>query len=296
MGRSLAQGFAESAACFETADRVLAHPISRLCFEGPDEQLALTENTQPAILTVSVAALRAVETVGLRVAAAAGHSLGEYSAHVAAGSLSFEDALCTVRSRGRFMQEAVPVGIGAMAAVLGLEADQVERACAQRAGSEVVAPANFNAPGQVVISGHRAAVQRAMEAARQAGARRAVTLDVSAPFHCSLMEPAADRLRPLLDALPLADPRFAVFTNVDARPVTTAGESVDALMRQVASPVRWCESIEAMLADGIDTFVEVGPGRVLSGLVRRINRRARVLNVEDAEGAERVRSELGQEP
>ena len=283
MGRELARAFPESREVFDAADRALGEPISELCFEGDAERLALTENTQPAILTVSVAALRALERRGVRAAAAAGHSLGEYSAHVAAGTLDFADAVRAVRLRGRFMQEAVPVGAGAMAAILGLEAREVEELCREAAGDEVVRPANLNAPGQVVISGHAGAVERAVAAAARAGAKRAVRLPVSAPFHCPLMEPAAARLGPLLESIAMRDPAVPVYTNVDAAPVRAAAEARRALVRQVASPVRWEELAGAMFDAGIDTFVEIGPGRVLAGLMRRIRKAARVLNVENAE-------------
>jgi [acyl-carrier-protein] S-malonyltransferase len=293
MGQALAEAYPECRELFAAADRALETPLSRVCFEGTEEQLALTETTQPAILTVSVAALRALEARGLRPAAAAGHSLGEYSAHVAAGTLSFEDAVRSVRLRGRFMQEAVPAGQGAMAAILGLAPARVAEICAEAAGTEVVGPANMNGPGQVVIAGHAGAVQRASEAARHAGAKRAVPLPVSAPFHCSLMEPAADRLRPVLEGIEFADPRVPVFTNVDAAPVTQGIAAREALLRQVASPVRWHELAEAMVAEGFDTFVELGPGRVLSGLMRRISRDLRVFGVSEPDDVEKVAGELG---
>jgi [acyl-carrier-protein] S-malonyltransferase len=293
MGQQLAQAFPESRAVFETADHVLERPLSELCFGGSPEELALTENTQPAILTVSVAALRALEIRGLRPAAAAGHSLGEYSAHVAAGTLQFSDAVRTVQARGRFMQEAVPVGEGAMAAILGLDAQRVDEICRQCAGGEVVAPANLNGPRQVVVAGHAAAVARAVEAAQSAGAKRAVSLPVSAPFHCSLMEPAAERLRPVLESIDFRGPEFPVFTNADAAAVEQGEGARQALLRQVAAPVRWHETIEAMLASGIETFVEVGPGKVLSGLLRGIRKGVPIHQVSDPEGVERVAKELG---
>jgi [acyl-carrier-protein] S-malonyltransferase len=276
MGRELAEAFPESREVFEAADHALEMSMSGLCFEGSAEELALTENTQPSILTCSVAALRALEARGIRAAAAAGHSLGEYSAHVAAGTIAFGDAVRTVRRRGRFMQEAVPVGEGSMAAILGMTAEAVAEVCAAAADGEVVGPANMNGPSQVVIAGHTAAVERASAAAKQAGARKVVPLKVSAPFHSALMEPAAERLRPVLDAIEFGDPAFPVYTNVDAAPVAKGAAAREALVRQVASPVRWTECIEAMLAAGCDTFVEVGPGKVLAGLVRSIDRRATV--------------------
>jgi [acyl-carrier-protein] S-malonyltransferase len=292
MGQSLAERFEESRAVFEAADRALGESLSSTCFEGTEDQLSLTEITQPAILTTSVAAMRALLARGLRPVATAGHSLGEYSAHVAAGTFEFEDAVRAVRQRGRFMQEAVPVGEGAMAAVLGLSADQVEQVCRDSAGDRVVSPANFNAPGQTVIAGHADAVERAMQAAREAGAKRSVRLPVSAPFHCSLMEPAAKRLVPVLDGTSMRDPRMRVYTNVDARSVETAADARDALVRQVPSPVRWEELAGRMYDAGIDTFVEVGPGKVLTGLMRRIRKGARTFNVEHADDVEKVVAEL----
>ena len=293
MGRELAEAFPESREIFETADRVLDQPLSKLCFEGPDEALALTETTQPAILTVSVAALRALLSHGVRPAATAGHSLGEYSAHVAAGTIEFEDAVQAVRLRGRFMQEAVPVGEGGMAAILGLDEATVAKICDESAGGQVVTAANRNAAAQVVIAGHAQAVDRAVEAARQAEARRAVPLAVSAPFHCSLMRPAAEKLHPVLDEIPFSDPRIPVYTNVDAAPVTRSGASRNALERQVDSPVRWRELAEAMAAEGYDAFVEVGPGTVLSGLMRRVAKGVPVLSVSDPQGVEKAAKELG---
>lgn len=293
MGRELAEAFPESRAVFEAADAALGDSLSALCFGGSEEALALTENTQPAILTVSVAAWRALAQRGLRPVAAAGHSLGEYSAHVAANTLDFDDAVRAVRARGRFMQQAVPVGAGSMAAILGLTSEQVGELCALETDGDVVAPANFNEPAQTVIAGATAAVARVVERAREAGAKRAIPLAVSAPFHCALMEPAAVRLQPVLEAIAFRDPELPVYTNVDARPVRTAADARNALVRQVASPVRWLQLATAMLADGIDTFVEVGPGKVLAGLLRRVDRRVRVLNVCDPEGVERAAAELG---
>jgi [acyl-carrier-protein] S-malonyltransferase len=293
MGRALASAWPECAEVFRAADEALGAPISRICFEGTEAELARTENTQPAILTVSVAALRALGRFGIRPAAAAGHSLGEYSAHVAAGTLAFEDAVRAVRLRGRFMQEAVPEGRGAMAAILGIERADLERVCRESAGDEVVSPANFNGPGQVVIAGHAGAVERAGKRAIEAGARKAIPLSVSAPFHCALMEPARLRLSPVLGEIEFHDPAVPVFTNVDAAPVTTGGGARAALLRQVASPVRWEELVRAMLDAGFDTFVEVGPGNVLAGLVRRIRRDARVMPASEPAEIEAVAKELG---
>jgi [acyl-carrier-protein] S-malonyltransferase len=288
MGRELADAVPEARRVFDTADETLGFSLSEMCFSGSAEELALTENTQPSILTVSVAAWRALAQRGIEAEAAAGHSLGEYSAHVAAGTLSFADAVGAVRSRGRFMQEAVAVGEGAMAAILGLELDRVREVCAQVADHQVVEAANINAPGQIVLAGHAEAVQRAIVACREAGARRAVELAVSAPFHSSLMRPAAERLAPVLRALPFADPAIPVYTNVDAAPVTNGEAAREALVRQVASPVRWHEVIEQMAADGFDTLIELGPGNVLSGLARRIRRDLRTASVSDPEGVQKA--------
>jgi [acyl-carrier-protein] S-malonyltransferase len=274
---------------FEEADDALGFSLSQLCFEGPEDALKLTENTQPAILTVSIALFRVLEERGLRPDYVAGHSLGEYSALVAAGGLSFADALRLVRRRGQYMQEAVPVGVGGMAAILGLDADRVESICAEAAGGDparVVRPANLNSPTQVVIAGHVDAVERAVALAKDAGAKRAITLAVSAPFHCELLEPAAEKLGADLDALRFENLRCPLVTNVDARPIHSAGDAVDALKRQVARPVRWSESVRRMLDEGAGTFVEVGPGKVLTGLVRSIDKSVRTLNVEDEKSLE----------
>jgi len=286
MGRTLAREFPESRKVFEEADQSLGRPLSSLCFDGSADDLQLTENTQPGILTASVAALRVLEARGLRPVAAAGHSLGEYSALVANGTLSFVDALRCVQMRGRLMQQAVPVGQGAMAAILGLSADQVSRICRSAARDEVLSPANFNGPTQIVIAGHSAAVKRAMDEARTVGARRVVPLSVSAPFHCSLMAPVGDRLRPVLESLEFRDGSFSVYTNVDAEPVSSGAVARESLLRQVSAPVRWQQTIEAMIAAGVDTFIEVGPGKVLSGLVRGIRRGMRTYQVGAPEGIE----------
>ena len=294
MGRALAERYPESRAVFDEASSVLGLDLARTCFEGSEDELARTETTQPAVLTVSIAALRALEVHGLRAAAAAGHSLGEYSAHVAAGTIRFADAVRCVRERGRFMQDAVPLGAGAMAAILGLDPETVERVCRESAGELVVSPANWNSPDQTVIAGHREGVERAAAAALTAGARRAVPLPVSAPFHCALMAGAGRRLAEVLERIEIDAPSFPVYGNADARPIPSAPTAVrDALVRQVASPVRWHELVRAMISDGFDTFVEVGPGRVLAGLVRRIDRRARVYGVEDPAGVVEVAATLG---
>jgi [acyl-carrier-protein] S-malonyltransferase len=274
MGKALADAFPICRAAFDEADAALGEPLSRLIFEGPAEQLTLTENAQPAILTVSIAAYRLLDSRGLRPSFVAGHSLGEYSANVAAGTFAFADALRIVRRRGRYMQEAVPVGEGAMAAIIGLDAGQVALACADAAQGDVVSAANLNGAGQVVIGGARDAVRRAGERAKALGAKRVIPLNVSAPFHTALMKPAEERLAPDLRALRAADPRVPIVANADAEPKRTAHEAVDALIRQVASPVRWEDVVRRLASDGVTTFVEVGPGTVLTGLVRKIHRDA----------------------
>lgn len=284
MGRTLAE---EHSICRETmaeADAALGEPLSRLCYQGPDEQLRLTENTQPAILAVSVAAARLLAAMGVSPTFVAGHSLGEYAAHVVAGTFSFGDALRTVRRRGRYMQEAVPDGVGAMAAVLGLAVEAVEQACAEAARGEVVSPANINAPDQVVIAGTAAAVTRAGEAAKRRGAKRVVPLTVSAPFHCALMAPAQMRLEPVLRALTVERPDPPVVTNVDAEPTRDAAGAIDALIRQVVAPVRWTDVIRRLASEGVRDYVEVGPGTVLTGLLRKIDRTARGVSVDDRDG------------
>lgn len=291
MGRALAEAFPICRDTFDEADEALGEPLSALCFDGPEARLLLTEYTQPAILAVSVAACRIVESVGVRASVAAGHSLGEYAAHVAAGTLSFADALRTVRRRGQFMQEAVPVGTGAMSAILGLDAEGVAAACAdtvaERPG-EVVSPANLNAPEQIVIAGHAAAVSRAGELAKARGAKRVIPLAVSAPFHCALMRPAEQRLAPELYALPLRDPRIPVVANVDAELKRTAVASVDALIRQVSAPVRWEAVVVRLFAEGVTRVVELGPGAVLAGLIKKVRRDVPVVSVEDPKGVEAV--------
>jgi [acyl-carrier-protein] S-malonyltransferase len=274
---------------FAEADSALGYSISKICFEGPEEDLRRTANTQPAILTHSVAVLEAVRARYPKalsgVAAAAGHSLGEYSAAVAAGAIAFSDAVRIVHERGQFMQEAVPEGVGAMAAVLGLASDQVAGACeeAALATGKIDSPANFNSPEQTVIAGHADAVANASDLCRQRGARKVMPLSVSAPFHCALMQPAADRLAPKLDDLAIADPRFPVVTNVDAAPATNSGEIRAALARQVASAVRWVETIETMAGMGIVSALELGPGAVLAGLVKRIRKEISVTSIGKAE-------------
>ncbi|MGA3294841.1 MAG: ACP S-malonyltransferase [Candidatus Acidiferrales bacterium] len=294
MGSDLAANFPESRAVFEEADSVLGFPISRLCFEGPEDTLKLTENTQPAILTVSVAAYRALEKRGVTPDFVAGHSLGEYSALVAAGALAFSDAVRLARQRGRYMQEAVPAGEGAMAAILGLSPADVADICKKAADGEVVSPANLNSPEQTVISGHAAAVKRAVEIASQSGAKRAVMLPVSAPFHCALMLPAQERFGPDLRATQVNGLRFPLITNVDAEAIESGDEAREALIRQVTLPVRWLDSVREMIDSGVKIFVEVGPGKVLSGLLRQIDRSVRCFNVEDAASLQATLDKIAQ--
>jgi [acyl-carrier-protein] S-malonyltransferase len=278
MGKALADAFPICRDTFAEADAALGEALSRVIFDGPEDQLTLTENTQPAILAVSTAACRLLASRRVAPAFVAGHSLGEYSANVAAGTFAFADALKIVRRRGRYMQEAVPVGTGAMAAILGLDAERVAQACADAAQGEVVSPANLNGGGQVAISGAADAVRRAGERAKALGARRVIALSVSAPFHCALMRPAQDRLAPELRALPVHDPRVPIVANVDAEPKRDARAAIDALVRQVSAPVRWEDVVHRLALEGVTTYVEVGPGAVLSGLVRKIHRDATVLS------------------
>lgn len=295
MGKGLAENFPAARQVFEEADDALGFAISRLCFGGPAEELQLTENTQPAILTVSVAAYRAMRETGIGAPAfVAGHSLGEYSALVAAGALSLSDAVRTVRARGRYMQEAVPVGTGAMAAVIGAELGAIERICAEAQGDQVCSIANFNAPNQTVIAGNTEAVDRAVELLSEV-ARKVVKLKVSAPFHCALMKSAQDRLAADLESLDFSEPAIPVVTNVDARATTAPDELRDALVRQVSAPVRWVESMQLLIEQGVGTFVEAGPGKVLSGLMRQISRDVKMLNVEDAASLETTRAAVAAE-
>lgn len=284
MGRALAEAFPVCGDTFAEADAALGFALSDVIFNGPAEQLTLTAITQPAILTMSVAAFRLLESRGLRPALVAGHSLGEYSAHVAAGTFDFADAVRIVHHRGQYMQEAVPVGEGAMAAILGGDEALVAQACAEAAEGDVVSPANLNAPGQIVIAGSAAAVARAGERARALGAKRVIPLQVSAPFHCALMRPAEERLAPELRAVAARDPRVPVVANVDALPKTDAASSIDALIRQVSAPVRWEDCVRRLASAGVTAYVEVGPGTVLSGLVKKIAREAVILNLDAPEG------------
>jgi len=283
MGKDLVQNCPAAQKVFEEADDALRFSISSLCFEGSAEELQLTENTQPAILTVSIAALRAIEAEGgSRPDYVAGHSLGEYSALVAAGALSLADALRTVRARGRYMQEAVAVGSGAMAAVMGVALKDIERVCSEASKGQICGPANINAPNQVVIAGNTEAIERASLLLKSIGARRVVRLGVSAPFHCALMMPAQERLAFDLEEVDFGDLRVPLVSNVDAIGINKATEARDSLVRQVSRPVRWLESIELLIRNGVETFVEVGPGRVLSGLMRKISREVKCFNVEDS--------------
>ena len=293
MGRDLADTFPAAGKVFEEADRVLGFSLSQLCFSGPEEQLKLTENTQPALLTVSIAAYRLLEEKGVRPNYVAGHSLGEYSALVAAGALSFADAVRLVRQRGRYMQEAVPAGEGAMAAILGMPPGRVAEIC-RKVTDGRVAPANLNSPEQTVISGDAAAVKSAVEQASASGAKRAVMLPVSAPFHSELMRPAQERLEKDLRATQFSDLKIPLVTNADAGVIKTGAQAREALIRQVTLPVRWEESIRELIEEGTATFVEVGPGRVLSGLLRQIDRSVHTLNVEDAKSLQATLDRLAQ--
>ena len=281
MGKELASNYEVARHTFAEADEALGYKLSQLCFEGPEEKLKLTEITQPAILTASVAAWRVLQEKGLKPDYVLGHSLGEYSAHVAAGTLTFADAVRTVRNRGKYMQEAVPVGVGAMAAILGMPLDRVTQIAAEASQGEVCQAANINSPEQVVISGNAGAVARAVQLATQRGAKKAVSLPVSAPFHCALMQPAQDRLASDLRALEFRDPSCQVICNVDAVSVTSAEAARDALTRQVTEAVRWDESVRGAIEMGASLFIEVGPGKVLWGLMRQIDRSIMCLTVSD---------------
>ncbi|HEX4993663.1 MAG TPA: ACP S-malonyltransferase [Methylomirabilota bacterium] len=293
MGRALAERSPGAAAVWAEADAALGFPLSTLCFEGPAADLALTANTQPAVLTTSVAAAAALAERGVTPGLAAGHSLGEYSALVVAGALRFADAVRLVRRRGEFMQEAVPVGTGAMAALMGVELAAVEQICAEAAQGEVVGVANINSPGQIVIAGHRGAVERAVEGAAARGGRKSVMLPVSAPFHCALMKPAADRLVAELERVAVSDPRIPVVRNVDGGVTRTADEVKPFLVQQVASPVRWTDCMERLAREGATGFLEVGPGRVLTGLLKRTLDGARGHAVEDPASLDRAVAAVG---
>ena len=296
MGKDLAEKYPLARQTFEEADDALGYKLSTLCFEGPEEQLRLTEITQPAILTASIAALRVLETRMPKPCYVAGHSLGEYSAHVASGTFSFSDAVRMVRNRGKYMQEAVPVGVGTMAAILGMDLEKVTAVCHDAAQGEVCAPANINSPEQIVISGNTAAVERAAKLADERGAKRAKLLPVSAPFHCSLMKPAQDRLANDLNALKLQPPVYPVACNVDAELVTDDLRARDTLVRQVTGSVKWEQCVRLLIAQGVQTFIEVGPGKVLCGLMRQIDRSKTCMNVSDDATLAKVLESLAQAP
>jgi [acyl-carrier-protein] S-malonyltransferase len=286
MGKDLAEKYPVARQTFEEADEALGYKLSQVCFEGPEEQLRLTEITQPAILAVSIAALRVLQSQIPRPSFVAGHSLGEYSAHVASGTMSFTDAVCTVRNRGKYMQEAVPVGTGAMAAIVGLNQEKVEEICRDAAQGEVCSPANINSPDQIVISGNTAAVERGAKLASERGAKLAKLLPVSAPFHCALMKPAQDRLESDLIALKTHKPVYPVACNVEASLVSDEIRAVSTLVRQVTGAVKWEQCMHLLIAEGVQTFVEIGPGKVLSGLMRQIDRSRTCVNVRDESSLE----------
>jgi [acyl-carrier-protein] S-malonyltransferase len=289
MGRDFYDRYPRSRGVFEEADRALNKPLSKLCFEGPQEELQLTANTQPALLTVSIAIWSLLHEV-IEPAFVAGHSVGEYSALASTGALRFADAVRLVQRRGQFMQQAVPVGEGGMLAVLGAEPEKVERLCEQAAAGKVLTPANYNCPGQIVIAGHADAIKRAAELAPQLGIKRTIPLAVSAPFHCALMKPAQEALLPFLKDQHFHPMKSPLITNVDAKIIHSPEEARDALIRQIPNPVRWWQSIEVLLQEGVTTFVEVGPGKVLTGLVRKIARDAKTYNVESVEDYEQLRA------
>jgi [acyl-carrier-protein] S-malonyltransferase len=292
MGKELAEKYPVARQTFAEADEALGYNLSQLCFEGPEEKLRLTEITQPAILTVSVAASRVLQEKGVNPGFVAGHSLGEYSANVAAGTISFADAVRTVRKRGKYMQEAVPVGVGAMAAILGMDLERVTAVCAEAAQGEVCEPANINSAEQIVISGHAPAVERATRLASERGAKRAIMLPVSAPFHCSLMKPAQDRLAADLQSLPFKQPAVPIVGNVDAALIEDGDRARDALIRQVTGAVKWEQSVRLLIASGIQTFVEVGPGKGLCGLMRQIDRSRTSLNAGDEASLQKTLEQL----
>ncbi|NVJ01826.1 ACP S-malonyltransferase [Myxococcus sp. AM009] len=296
MGKDLYEKFPEARAVFDAVDAALGEKLSTLCFEGPDEALKLTANTQPAILTVSLAAHAVFAKRGPAPSFVAGHSLGEYSALVAAGSMDLGDAARAVRARGTFMQEAVPAGVGAMAAVLGLVPEKVKAACDAAAEGQVVSPANYNSPEQTVIAGDAAAVERAGVKCKEAGARRVMALPVSAPFHCALMSPVQPRLAEVLGRIPVSAPSVPVVTNVEARPNADASRVVPLLLEQVSSPVRWIECVEALKAEGVTRIIELGPGKVLVGLVKRITKDIELFNVEDSASLDKALAALGVAP
>src|SRR5215467_377458 len=293
MGKELADRFPRARTVFEEADQVLGVRLSSLCFEGPEEELMLTAVTQPAILTTSIAVCAVAESSGLKADFVAGHSLGEYSALVAAGSLEFGQAIELVRQRGRFMQEAVPQGVGAMAAIMGCDTDVVEAACKEASDRGVCSAANLNSSNQTVIAGHRPAVEYAVELLKGRGARKAIMLAVSAPFHCELMRPAAERLEPLLQQAVFSDPAVPLVSGIDAAVISSGTQARNCLVRQVTLPVRWKDSVLRLVQEGVTRFVEMGPGKVLSGLVRQIDRNCEILNIDGPETLEQALALLG---
>jgi [acyl-carrier-protein] S-malonyltransferase len=293
MAKDFIENFKESKEVFDLASGILGYDLAQLCMHGPAEKLNMTENTQPAILATSIAILRPLERRGLAAGAAAGHSLGEYTAITAAGGFELKDAISLVQKRGRYMQEAVPEGAGLMAAILGMDRDAVEKTCLDASKNGIVAPANYNSPGQIVIAGEKNAVEKAMELARAAGAKKVVPLAVSVPSHCSLMKQAGDRLAKELDTVAISDLRIPIVNNADAKFITTAAELKPSLLRQISSSLYWDDSINRMTEQGYDTFIEIGPGKVLSGLVKRIARDAKVMNVEDQKSMGETLGALG---
>ena len=292
MGKQIAEGYKSAADVFDQATEALGFDIRRMIFDSDDETLKITENTQPSIVTMSIACLQPLLEKGLKPDFVAGLSLGEYSAHVCSGTLSFMDAVALVRKRGKFMQEAVPVGIGAMAAILGLDSAVVLECCREGSGSGIVETVNFNCPGQIVVAGEVKAVEKVIELCKERGAKRSMLLPVSAPFHCSLLKPAGDKLAVELEKIQLGEIKIPVVTNVTAEVITDAKKVKDLLIRQVSNPVRWEDSVNTMLESGVDTFVEIGPGKTLSGFVKKINKDVRTFNIEDIESLNRTLSEI----
>lgn len=293
MGKEIAQEYKSSDSIFNQASEVLGFDIKKMIFESDDETLKITENTQPCVVTTSIACLQPLLEKGIKPDVVAGLSLGEYSAHVASGTMSIGDAVALVRKRGKYMQEAVPVGVGAMAAILGLENEKVMECCKEASSIGIVEPANFNCPGQVVVAGEVKAVEKAMEIAKEAGAKRAMLLPVSAPFHCSLLKPAGEKLSAELEKIELKDMNIPVVTNVTAEYILDKSKVKDLLIRQVSSPVHFEESVRKMIDDGVDTFVEIGPGKTLIGFVKKINKEVRTLNIENLESLNNTLKELG---
>lgn len=293
MGKQIAQEYKSSDSIFNQASEALRFDIKKMIFESDDETLKITENTQPCIVTTSIACLQPLLEKGIKPDVVAGLSLGEYSAHVASGTISVGDAVALVRKRGKYMQEAVPLGVGAMAAILGLDNEKVVECCKEASSDGVVSPANFNCPGQVVVAGEVKAVERAMELAKEAGAKRAMLLPVSAPFHCSLLKPAGEKLSAELEKIELSDMQIPVVTNVTAEYILDKSKVKDLLIRQVSSPVLFEESVRKMIDDGVDTFVEIGPGKTLIGFVKKINKDVRTLNIEDLESLNNTLKALG---